>query len=429
MEASLIIGNLRINNSLIIINFFTTMVCLLYVGLSAWWCPTNSSFANLWVPDSHSLWGHSQAIIEYGVQSRLGRRAFVPYLIGAIGGVILPQLIFIINIFLRLLTMYFVFNIFIDQNKFAAIISTIVVGLFPYTIVGIAGPTKEVPLFLLTFCFLFFKISFKNLIIHLAIIFLLLYTRDGMGLILLGWLIINLLSPKKLISSIRTLSLVVPFIILASFSQFGLLTPLAVQETLKSADAEWKMDRIERGTQGNEILEFGSRESGRSLNNPVKAVYMYVFRIFGNAFSRVIRPAFITENNRISVINVAYFLCGILSFIAFSSILLIGIFKKKVVRNYSEKVKFLTSTCYFLWIGISFSIFIHPRYLYPVIPLGMGLWGCLNRYYRNFILGTLSLTMILGTLVLYLLDVPFSMPGELNFKPEFLFFPQGIYDE
>lgn len=271
--------------------------------------------------------------------------------------------------------------------------------LNPYLVLATPGPNKEIPLLLLTIwlCSLLMNRKRGWLIGSTALCIPIYFLRDGYGAFLLvcTWLLWILGRKDRLFSMVSCAVLaIIP----------GLFGLLSATIPIMSRNA-----RIYESTFG---AQAATGAIAASLNlDPLSffgGITLFAFRLLYNLLSLAIFPIVSTSVGGIYWIGISYWIAGliILATISASAITqLAGVRKNKAIYLLSGLV---VST----WFMVSASLFVQPRYLMPIFPIGFLVLSVVPKRLRNLcIVGTLlvSLSIVLLNTVLGQPPAPANM--------------------
>jgi hypothetical protein len=278
------------------------------------------------------------------------------------------------NLIILVCSLLLCVRIFKPVKPAAVWLACLAVSLNPYTLLGITGPNKETPLILAVLVFVYGTVTRRSMVIPLCSILFAAAMRPAVGVILVGcWLVIACMrrSFKYVL-----VALFAP-VLAASFSQF-FYDPRQISESFFAAYAA-----------ANTPLDYYSRGLAE-FNNPLGALVAFLFRWLGNAFSTMVRFSAVTEHGEVALLGAGYGIYGAalalgmlnLLFVARDQIA-VGVrgrsgSAKDILSNsilHSTPVKSMVLIVLFLWLSLSINLFIHSRYLMPILPVLFGLLG------------------------------------------------------
>ena len=122
------------------------------------------------------------------------------------------------------------------------------------------------------------------------------------------------------------------------------------------------------------------------------------FRMLANGYSHLIRPALLTLTNRISLLGVGYFVHAFFLGIGMTSVIITIILSR---RSNNDKLIYLAWFPLLLWTVVSLNFFIHPRYIMPITPVAMGVFGAQAFSRRVLISGAILVMALAGYFCAY----------------------------
>ena len=289
----------------------------------------------------------------------------------------------IINVTLLLGAFVGICDIF-PNSRTACRIGCAAILLNGYVLLAITGPNKDIPVLVLT-VFIVRAIVQKPRLWTLQAFGLSCITymfRDGYGLILAGVTIIFTLFRQR--QRVR-IAFWVLSLFLVSISARLLETIPAV-----ARNREVRENVLAVGASRETNVLGLSTDSGSGVP---RDLLNFIHRATYNVAGLVLYPEFITVNQKLFVLGIAYWTCGILILIAVSGALisLLRAVRSRVRQSNDFIVAELTVI---LWLAISCSSFPHPRYLLPVTPIGLGLLVA-TRLRPKVLLGFLASLVVL----------------------------------
>ena len=226
----------------------------------------------------------------------------------------------------------------------------------PYLLLAMHGPNKEIPLLFLTLLLtlvVFYQRPFW--IFHALMICLAAYLfRDGYGAILTAWVIAIRLFGRRM--SAASLSLVVAATCVSVFSgELGEVLPFLGRQIAGAQDP----------SAVPHFLKWLSRIANIEPSAPLAQPIYFAARVFYNLTSQALFPVVITDDARIHVLGVAYFLNGlvVLSVVPVSVLVLA---RGGASRTWGT---FAAGLLFAVLILSSVSPQIQPRYLMPLWPI------------------------------------------------------------
>lgn len=300
---------------------------------------SNIGLGGLFVPDSISL--ANSVELYWNVEDRSWEkwRAILGVVIVYYLGGIFGQLGYaVINIFLLSSS----FILVVKSVKRNAITSPLNFSMLAvlsnfYLIEVLLFPNKEIPLIFLTSLYAWLLISKKNIIwVFVSIIFVFLI-RDGYAIILFAATIFIYLFEnfhgKKIL------------VILSLMTILMSLVPIAVFQGIDTS--------LSRNVAVGEIII-------SKYDDFINGQFGYFFKIIGNTFNLATRPQFVDCSSNFHLLSIGYWQFGIL--------IIAGIvWAIKSLFEDEIDSKRLAVLILIVLIGISYSSFVQPRYLMPMI--------------------------------------------------------------
>jgi hypothetical protein len=277
------------------------------------------------------------------------------------------------NLIIMVFSLLLCVRIFKPIKPAAVWLASLAVTLNPYTLLGITGPNKETPLILAILVFVYGIVTRRSIVTLCSILFAA-SMRPAIGIILAGcWLVIACMRKSF---KFAVVALFVP-VAVATFSQF-LYDPRQISESFFAAydAADTPLNYYSLG-----LPEF---------NNPIGALFAYLFRCLGNAFSTMVRFSAMTERSEVALLGAGYGVYG--AALAFGMLNLLFVAREQMVVGVPERsgsgkailsnsilhstpVKAMVLIVLFVWLSQSINSFIHSRYLMPILPILFGLLG------------------------------------------------------
>ncbi len=335
-----------------------------------------------------------------------------------------PSTLIIPNIIMLTISIFLASIKFKKFGTFSTTIACFSFALNPYYYLAAAGVSKEIPLSMMIMLFISVKHTWSFAPILLIIAALTYYLRDGLGLIMFCWILIYLLTPKLIPQrTVSRLALIFPPMASLSYYVLSELIPAIKRNITVTIDVA-NIAGSELGAQNIQFALLG-------LESPQMALTTFIYRCIANAFSLPIRPSFLTSKGEIALISLAYWIYGF--FLAISMLGLVLMFadfctsqkQSNAMLLANEESRFyLTNLLIFLWLGISVTLFIQPRYLMPIISPILGIIATLsiNKLKKVFLI--VCIFTFVGQVILNIIGIPpleFSN-SELPEKPWFFLF-------
>lgn len=393
---------MKIDRPLLFIILLYISLCFFVLVLQIF-SPSKDFFIDgLFITDTITIYNHLEEIARGNIADFIEVRGngvkflYLPlYLISG-------KLIFIQNIVMGITTIYFLYNTF--ERKISSITSSLCFAVFPYTLLCVGGPNKEIPLIFFTVLFFYKKILRKNFFYHILIIFHLVLVRDGYGLLFFIIWIINLILEEKKASKI--LSIYLPISIIIVYSLLGNLILIFSYFQQFSENSQWLAYEMSQKAESS-ITEFSTSAVLEYQNSPLIQSGLFLYRILANIFSQLIRPFIFTKSGSLYLNGLSFYITGLICAVSFWNFFM----RKNLSQSSNEKI--LSSSITFLLVGSSYSIFIQQRYLYPFLPLLFGLIATIG--YHNLIKQFLS--FFIFSIVLYLFLTYFISLPKLEVEP------------
>ncbi len=390
--------------------FFAALFGLLVVLLQSLWQPRAPIISNFYIPDSVNLYRGVLTTANLDLSNLLSLPSIGLLLFYGPFKAIDPRLLFIPNLAMWLACMWAAYRIFSPIDKRAAQFAIIAIVFNPYLLLGLSGPTKELPLMFLVLLFLLLPPTWNRLPYFALIIAVTYSVRDGYALIMLGWLSVHLLLPRTLWRVSWVLLCLVPLFMLLGLRSYA--SPL------------WFTDELER--EGQLVGQISSTDVGAGnveralagLDDPWPTTREYFYRALANGYSTLIRPAFYTISDRISLIGAGYFLNAF-----FLAAGLIAIILTCISPGEDERILYLAWFVMLTWAMVSLVLFVQPRYLMPVTPVAMGVLGTRKTSTRILIIFAVISISVIGFLFLtYVLNVDPIISMDSPLRPPFFLF-------
>jgi len=346
-----------------------------------------ASTSGLTVPDSVNL---AKTLQELSIHDQLTSFKSGYFAIAVVYGwlwLIHPSLCFVGNVALMLV------NISLLRRGMLAGIGAPKVaelGLLanPYLILVMPGPNKEIPLLLLTL--LQAAAVFRpnpNWILAIAYCFPIYLIRDGLGVIMFYIIVVARITYRR--------GTLMPLIVFVS----ALLVVLAWQPlSILIPPMGRNLSVYSTVFQGQEPI--GSTVARLGLNpfDYIGGVLLYLSRLVYNALTMALVPILFTVEWKIFWIGFAYWIFGLLILST-----LIGSFWVWGVGAESNTYSFAAPVIISTWMLISLSLYVQPRYLMPMLPVGFCVLATLPARVRSWIfIGVIGLS--LSTILVYSLN-------------------------
>ena len=276
----------------------------------------------------------------------------------------------------------------------------------PYLVLAMPGPNKEIPLLLLTLLLMdaLFRSS-RRWLSAFALCIPLYLLRDGYGLIM----VVLVGAVWILLYRERLLPIVVFGI---SGAAAALLLPLS---TLIPA--------IERNIRiygdvfhGQEAIGSVAATLALTPFDPVGGPILYALRLCYNLVSMAFFPVFLTRAGDFYWIGLAYWIYGLLVLMS-----LIGCAWRWLCQSRNHSLNLAASLSISIWLMVSLTLFVQPRYLMPVLPVAFGVLSALPaRSCRNTV--GLAIGVSLAVMFIYVAQgkIPPSATPEIANPPAYL---------
>lgn len=341
-----------------------------------------SSFA-LVVPDSINL---SSTLQELWIKHLIFDLKSGFWAIAVVYGwtwLIHPALCFLVNVLLMVVCAFLFRRILVRLNAPA----WSVIGLLanPYLMLAMPGPNKEIPLLLLTLLLAenLFKYNRKFWLAaaYCIPIYLL---RDGYGLLMALLVIVTWLSAgrERLVPMVV---LVMAVMIAALWLPLSSLVPVMARNTSIYNSVFEHQEAI------------GAMAKAMKFNpfDPLGGAVLYSIKIVYNLVSMAFFPVFLTKDNHLYGIGIAYWIYGLMIFVSVS-----GCVWQAFCGSGNRSLQLATSITLCVWFLVSLSLFIQPRYLMPVLPLAFSVFAALPARARMVSI-TLTMGMTLAVILAY----------------------------
>lgn len=324
------------------------------------------------------------------------------------------------NVLMLIASIFLCVRVFRPFGVVSVWLACLAVTLNPYTLLAATGPNKETPVALFILLFLHSTITQPSVPWALGSILLTGLMRAPFGLMLAGSWLITLAFRRT--GRLGLLGFSVP-VLLMVFFRFIYDAPDLQQKLLAAAPAEVA-----------QVDHFSLSMAG--LDNPWIAMVMYVFRCLGNAFSMMVRFSLVTDYNEVALLGTGYWIYGIA--LSFGMMNVLFWIWDRLAREVSRRLggpaavagrrevpaalERMLLTVVFFWLCVSINLFIHPRYLMPLLPVLFGILGAtMDRRRLLGIVGCLGVgaALFLGAqAILGFADAPKVIHED--FKPEYL---------
>jgi hypothetical protein len=292
----------------------------------------SQGFSGLFVPDAVNLRDSILLIIEqkkFLLENYINSGVYIIYVPAALLG---SWLYLFINSTMLCLGLFYFTKIFefykINETSRvkSILIASFAVVINPYLISVVGFPNKEVPLILLTNMYMYYALSNTKKYLLLLLSLVVFFFRDGYGLILFlcsFWILFlgKINFKYKYLISILTMLLAFNFFKLDDFTFFG----LPVQR----------------------ILNIFSSSS-------------FYYKLVGNIINLGFRPQFFDINGLLFLISIGYWMLGVCIISGF-------IWSITNITNKIESKAKISFVVILIILSISFSSYIQPRYLMPLI--------------------------------------------------------------
>lgn len=244
------------------------------------------------------------------------------------------------------------------------------VALNPYLFLVASAPNKEIPLLFWTSLFFLFFLSKSGvgLLAAIAIAVVVIFVRDGYGLLLVGLVLFAIV--------FRRSSALIPLILFVALLVGAAFTPL-MGDAVGPLRRNLEVAQDVFGESGEHTASGLTAFSIDALDNPALSSIAFAARVIGTVASLSIRPQFFTTDGGIHLLGLAYWIYGTFVLVGFIGIV-------NVLLTYRQSTTEADMTAYrmavataFLIVGISFSVFLQPRYAMPFFPYLVALIGML----------------------------------------------------
>jgi hypothetical protein len=272
----------------------------------------------------------------------------------------------------------------------------------PYLYLAVSGPNKEVPLTFLTLLIVrtvFFKRRWwmaKACLTSGCVFFF----RDGYGAILL--MMILLYAPFR--KSPRRFVIAGVFLLLVATALTGVL-----------AEYVWFIGRNKEGAEllqadvSSGMMAYGASFGGQ---NPIMNGVMLGVRSIYNLLTAAVFPQFLTTANSLYALGFAFWIFGL--FIVAGIGACVAAVCKSGKAGTEKWRSGISAMVLFLWVALSVSLYVQPRYLMPILPISIGILASYG-IIRCMQLGTLAIVGALAIIILY--DFMGHPPVKLEVEP------------
>ena len=217
----------------------------------------------------------------------------------------------------------------------------------PYLYLVACGPNKEIPITVLTLWLLYVCIKRSRfwLLASMLICAITYYIRDGYSIILLMLALLHALAPRSRLRFIALSACILVAVVIA-YSYIGELVPAVARNTASVDNQDVLTLSQIQGFFGGELIAF-------------------VMRIVYNSVTLALFPQFRTLDGSWFILGCAYWWYGVLLLSAIGMCLYATVTQKRPGAQLAYSA--LVILC-----GVSVSLFVQPRYLMPIVPIGLG---------------------------------------------------------
>ena len=287
-----------------------------------------------------------------------------------------PLLCVIINVGLILIAWYL--SQFVERQKDSENLAQFGLFLNGYLILAIPGPNKEIPLVAATLGFLCLtrSRSWVNLLCAMILALFCYSLRDGYGAFMAFWaLMTGFVSSARLKAGLVALGSVVLVIAQPALSSFRIFARnISVAESITGA---------------HHAVGGIASQLPFSSDNPLGALILFFIRLAYNWGYLALNPILFTVNGNFYALGWAYWLFGI------SILFIIPAAVANLVDRKHEPINHSASFVVATWLIVSLSLYAQPRYLMPIMPIGMAILINAPIRRRRGIMMTASVIMLL----------------------------------
>ncbi len=393
---------------------FAGILGFIVVILQGFWHPSVPLFSNIYIPDSLILYRGNLSSFSIDWRSWTSSTSDGLLLFYGPFKFIDSSLLFIPNLAMWLTSIWAAYRLFIPIHERAAQFAVIAIVFNPYLLLSLSGPTKELPLTMLVLLFLSLETKWKRIPYFIPIILITYIIRDGYAFMMAGWLVLHLFLPRPFWPFGRVAIVLVPLLVLMGFRTF--VSPIGI---FRGFEGEARL--VGTRAQASEIGARNIERALESLDDPWLIAQEYGFRLAANGFSDLVRPELVTISNRISLIGVGYF-----SHAFFLAIGLCGVTLACISPSEDERLRYIAWFILLAWAVVSLILFVQPRYLMPITPIALGVYGSRAVTTRVLIAIAVVVASIAGVVFLALvLDISPTIPVDSTLKPPFFLFSPG----
>jgi len=386
--------------------YFRIFVAIsLFVFVLQNFLPNSTFYFGLFVPDVVSISHTFDNMMHHGASARYLLGLYIVYFPAWL---IHPSLSLAINLALMFYVFKFIEKIFTQTNTIAP--SFVFLGLFvnPYLFLAVTGPNKEIPLLFATLyiiqCLIFKPKHWLVKTVFVAVFSI--FIRDGYGMILLLTIFFWDMIKLKITSKWK---LALIFTVVVSVS-LGFL-----QNKFSFIDRNVTLVGEMAEMQSEAILNLSQSE------NPLVLMFAHILRMIYNWITLSVFPIF-KVNDVVYALGIAYWIFGI--FIGISIFANIFYLIKKKISSVNSLGIRLAGIVIFLWSAVSVSLFIHPRYLMPFLPIAFGVMMMHRKVllknlvfvYLLCMLGVIAFYSISGNRPVAYHEIEWVVPSFLLFK-------------
>ena len=380
------------------------------VMLQGWW-KSDSALIGMFIPDAV---GYLPVFEEMSLHEDV--IASIPEaLSGTVGTVLVyypfwrwhPAAMVIPNVFMLLVAVWAAERALRALGPIPVAYACWFVALNPYFLVGIAGPNKEIILSSLTLLALAVQPSWRSAPLLLLIAVAMASVRIPYALAVLAWVGGQLIWHGRL----NKWLLLAPVLVAAAF-------PLLAEEFQFIRANVVAATAVDTAVGGSQIV----RMSLDAMEMPGLSILAFLFRAVANAYAAAVRPAVFGPDGEVALLGTAYFVHGVLLQIGITGVLIVWSLGKSggaQEGRAASSARDLARYMVYLWLSVSAGLFVSGRYLMPIVPASLAVFGTLRRRTQATALALLVLVDVTAFVLIGLMGVPSLNYEPSAFRPDF----------